>query len=211
MSKFYFEFLKRLNNIMYLKYDKVRRDFEEKHWAECDEIVWVFELLECPMKKPYRENFRELEEAERFKPSIMLGELLHQALSHYFPTSPFEDVKYRLLTMEGRRIILAGLPDWYDDEGNVLEFKYARRRPDAPLPHHAAQVGLYLNILGGETGELWYITPDGFACFTGIKPASDDEIAALLKSRKIPMWPDWECEYCPFVKLCGKSIESERL
>jgi len=195
-------FLQWLQNHMGTKYEGERVRFQELHEDEADRIVWVHELCECPEKALLEAEFPRLAENVRFKPAVMLGELIHIALERWgLEYTP--QVYHKTLDVDGERVMVAGMPDYVSKAcDTVVDFKYSAHIGQEPLQHHVLQVQLYMWLCDVKHGELWYFTHDSFKSFSMDIPASDENVKHEILYRSTPRWPEWECKYCEFRQLC---------
>ncbi len=58
---------------------KKRVEDRLSHQREKD-TFYVIDLVRCPLKAVYEEKFKELAIAELYKPSTLMGELIHMGL-----------------------------------------------------------------------------------------------------------------------------------
>jgi len=187
---------------MDIKYNCNRVRFKENVGDDVDRIVWVHELCECPEKIRFENDFPRLAENVRFKPAVMLGELIHIALEkwalEYVP-----QVYHKTVDVDGEKVMVAGMPDYVSKSLDVVvDFKYSRQIGREPLQHHRVQVALYKWLCNVSNGELWYFTHDGFKAFPVEDTVKDKGVALMIKHPQTPQWPEWECKYCEFRQLC---------
>ena len=100
---------------------------------------------------------------------------------------------------------LTGLPDLVDGEA-VYEVKFQRALPNQlPKPHHMLQARVYAWMAGKRVARLWYVSPDGLVEYE-LHPLTEDELKRHLKRwrHSTPLWPEWECRYCPWRELCER-------
>jgi len=197
-------FIRELADHMMRKYHERHEELRKRLGGDVDELYFVHELCECRRKRLMRKLYPELELARLFEPQIMLGELVHVAVEN-LTQSQHEVLKHKTLEVDGKKVRIAGTIDIYHPESEtVVEVKYARKLDsDTPLEHHKLQASLYAWLANAKTAEIWYITPEGMKMHKKIEPASRDEVEALIMDGKIPMWPKWECKYCPYTKICS--------
>jgi len=202
MTDLFNNFLAWLQNVMERKYDDRRFEFQRNLRDEVDRIVWVHELCECPEKVRFEIDFPQLAENVRFKPAVMLGELIHIALEKWgLEYTP--QVYHKILDVDGERVMVAGMPDYVSKSlDTVVDFKYSAHIGQEPLQHHVLQVQLYMWLCDVKHGELWYFTHDSFKSFSIDMPASDENVIHEILYRSIPRWPEWECKYCECRQIC---------
>jgi len=202
MTYLFNNFLAWLQNTMAEKYDRVRENFEHDFSGEADRIVWVHELCECPEKVRFEIDFPQLAENVRFKPAVMLGELVHVALERWALEYPLR-VYHKTLDIDDERVMVAGMPDYVSKTlDTVVDFKYSAHIGQEPLQHHVLQVQLYMWLCDVKHSELWYFTHDSFKSFSIDIPASDENVMQEIRHRSTPRWPEWECKYCEYRQLC---------
>ncbi|RLA83713.1 MAG: hypothetical protein DRG31_05840 [Deltaproteobacteria bacterium] len=195
-------FLLWLHNNMAKKYDEARARFEKNLPDDVDRVVWVHELCQCSEKKRFEIDFPELAETVRFKPAVMLGELVHIACERwgleYTPSIYSKRIK-----LKDETVIVAGMPDYVSKAlSTVVDFKYTANIGSEPLQHHRLQVALYKWLCNVENGEIWYFTHDAFKAFPVFDTVDEEQVKWLIASEKTPRWKDWECKYCEFRQLC---------
>jgi len=202
MTDLFNNFLQWLQNSMDIKYSCNRVRFKENAGDDVDRIVWVHELCECPEKVRFENDFPRLAENVRFKPAVMLGELIHIALEKW-AIEYTSQIYHKTLDIDGERVMVAGMPDYMSKSLDVVvDFKYSLQIGNEPLLHHVAQVTVYKWLCNVKHGELWYFTHDSFKSFPVEDTISDEGVAAMIKNKQIPRWPEWECKYCEFRQLC---------
>jgi len=199
-------FLLWLRNTMEKKYDQKRAEFEKNLPDDVDRVIWVHELCQCSEKKRFEADFPELAETVRFKPAVMLGELVHIAMEkwgmEYTPSIYSKRVK-----LKDETVIVAGMPDYISKAlSTVVDFKYSANIGNEPLRHHVLQVQLYMWLCSVENGELWYFTHDAFKAFPVSDTVNEEQVKWLITSEKTPRWKDWECKYCEFRQLCRHGV-----
>jgi len=202
MTDLFNNFLAWLQNVMWDKYNRRRFEFEANAGFDVDRIVWVHELCECPEKVLLEDEFPELAATVRFKPAVMLGELIHIALEKWgLEYTP--QIYHKTLDVDGERVMVAGMPDYVSKSlDTVVDFKYSAHIGQEPLQHHEVQVALYKWLCSVKHGELWYFTHDSFKAFPVRETVSDDDVKAMILLEETPRWPEWECKYCEYRQLC---------
>jgi len=202
MTDLFNNFLDWLQITMTHKYDDSRVDFKLKLPDGVSRVVWVHELCMCPEKVKFERGFPDLAAAVRFKPAVMLGELIHVALEKWaFEYVP--QIYHKTLDVDGERVMVAGMPDYVSKSlDTVVDFKYSAHIGQEPLQHHVLQVQLYMWLCDVKNGELWYFTHDSFKSFSIDIPASDENVMQEIRHRSTPRWPEWECKYCEYRQLC---------
>lgn len=203
-----------LVNLLY-NYVKAER---EKHKREPG-VLWVSDLVRCPLKRVYEERFPEIALSDMFKPSLVLGTLLHKGfegllkelLKEYTVQLEVEGSKEVLLE-SGEILVIKGRVDLLltrGDERVAVEIKSARSDRGIPQEHHVDQVRAYNWLLNLERSILIYVTPDRVTQFYVDERMSDSEIASIAASRKAPRY-SWECSYCSYSIVCPNKIVAQR-
>jgi len=202
MTDLFNNFLEWLQNTMNYKYEAKRIEFQEDVGDDVDRVIWVHELCECPEKARLENYFPQLSWTVRFKPAVMLGELIHVALEKWgLEYTP--QVYHKTLNVDGERVMVAGMPDYVSKSlDTVVDFKYSAHIGQKPLQHHVLQMQLYMWLCGVKHGELWYFTHDSFKSLSIDIPASDENVMQEIRHRSTPRWPEWECKYCEYRQLC---------
>jgi len=202
MTDLFNNFLAWLQISMDHKYNDPRVKLELELPDGVSRVVWVHELCECPEKAKFECDFPDLAATVRYKPAVMLGELIHIALEKWgLEYTP--QVYHKTLDVDGERVMVAGMPDYVSKSlDTVVDFKYSAHIGQEPLQHHVLQVQLYMWLCDVKNGELWYFTHDSFKPFSIDIPASDENVMQEIRHRSTPRWPEWECKYCEFRQIC---------
>ncbi len=200
------EFIKELANHIISKYHERHEKLRKKLNSGVDHFYFVHELCQCRRKERMRTLYPELYAAQVYEPAIMLGELVHlgvETLTH----SEKEVVKVKdIKTSIGTARIAGTIDIYYPEEGVAVDVKYVRKlKANAIMEHHKLQVSLYAWLANAKYGEIWYITPEGIRTYGPIKPANENTAKHLIEYPKTPMWPKWECKYCPYTKICPEN------
>lgn len=194
-----------LGKIVKIVYDRHRAQFEERRAELADPtVIYVTDLVSCTNKYFMRRLYPDL--AYAFEPPAVLGDLAHAGLESLlrehgflpeFQVEKHVEVGSALYRVKGR------VDAYNPDTGEVVEIKTARTLRAEPYEHHLAQINIYLNMLGSERGYLVYFTHDRIAEFAVRRAPVDLEglVARLLRNEAHPLYA-WECDYCPFRKLC---------
>jgi len=205
-------FIKSLADHIIEKYHRRHERLREELSEGVDHVYFVHELCECTRKSNLRRLYPRLYYAQARKPPVMLGELIHLGVESLLDYES-EVVVDKVIQIEGERVRVAGIMDLYDKERNiVIEVKYVNRlrnKPKSkkrgcglPLEHHRLQASLYAWLTNASHAEIWYITPKSIETYSLIKPANEKEVEQLIREEKSPRWPEWECKYCPYTKIC---------
>jgi CRISPR-associated exonuclease Cas4 len=110
-----------------------------------------------------------------------------------------------------RLYVISGMIDIIDPGTKTpIEIKYQTSLQKSPHEHHILQMRAYLWLLNTKQGEIIYISPEGLKTYAVSEPLTDEEVMALIKEEKTPRWPEWECQYCPYLQFCNKSIVKHR-
>ncbi len=188
--------------------EEARKRLESKLENE----VYVTDLVYCPLKYRYSKLYSEIALAASFSPVTVVGELVHMGLEKFLVDTLGSDavkteVEYeRDIVVEGTTYIVRGRVDAVVED-TVIEIKTSRSDTNIPYQHHIQQVRLYLWLTGLPRGLIVYLTPERVAEFSIETPASDGEVADLVRSiisgEPAPRYP-WECSYCPYSALCAR-------
>ena len=182
---------------------------QEKHEREPG-VVYVTDLLECPLKRRYEEIFPEVAKSDFFNPATLVGDIVHkgvQAVLQSFFGARFE-VEGEMV-FDGVRI--RGRADMLLDD-RVVDFKFVRSTYRIPHAHHLLQVRVYMRMFGKPKGSLLYIATDRVAEIDEddepslAKPITDEELKMLLSGRSTPMHEQWECNYCVWSNVCSRMV-----
>ncbi|AAY79690.1 CRISPR-associated protein Cas4 [Sulfolobus acidocaldarius] len=175
-------------------------------------VLYVTDLLRCPMKLRFETMYKEIALSEAFTPATMLGDLVHLGLQEFiksvYPNSQIEVEGEKTIPVDGKEIKIKGRADaiiQINDEKVIVEIKSARADRSLPHEHHKYQLQIYLWLFGIKRGLLVYITPDRVTEYSVNEPAEEVTIIRLaeetLKAKIAPRY-SWECEYCAFKTLC---------
>lgn len=175
-------------------------------------LVYVFrvhELVECPLKRKYRERFPDYAFTVFSKPKVVIGEMIDIA-SKVVSGLKYDYVAQRAVKVADRMVVgIIGNINIYDEErGEVIEVKFTDRLDKTPRVHHIEQVRLYLWLTKGFRGKLLYISPDGWREYFVSGTPDTEEVADYVYKLvngmvPAPKWK-WECKYCPFKEVCEK-------
>lgn len=202
-------------DVVDLIYSHARAE-REKHKRERG-VVWVTDLVRCPLKATYEELYPELSLQDVFKPSLIVGALIHRGLEGLLrelvrgfvvetEVEESKEVMLRdgsLVTVRGRLdVVLSG------DFGRVaVEIKSSRSDRGIPQRHHVDQVRGY-NWLADLTGSiLLYVTPTRIAQFYVEDRMDTSEVVDRATSKKAPRY-GWECAYCAYSVMCPSKTEA---
>jgi len=173
-------------------------------------VVYVTDLVECPLKRHFEEVYPEVAGADFFNPATLVGDIVHKGVASIL--SGFLDAKFEVegeMVFDGVRI--RGRADMLLED-RVVDFKFVKGSYNIPHPHHILQVRVYLRMFGKPNGSLLYIAPDRITEIDETvepnlaKPISDEELREMLQQRNTPLWSEWECSYCPWVNACPKVV-----
>jgi len=181
---------------------------QEKHQREPG-VIYVTDLLECPLKRQYEEMFPEVAKAGFFNPVTLVGDIIHKGIQAIFDgalDAKFEvdgEIVLNSAKIRGRADMLM--------EDRVVDFKFVRSTYRIPHLHHLLQVRLYMRMFNKPKGSLLYVATDRITeidetvepCLA--KPMTDEEIVMLLTQKNAPMWAEWECSVCQFSPCCSKA------
>jgi CRISPR-associated exonuclease Cas4 len=186
------------------KYIEERERMREKFKREGKQVIFVHELCECSEKRKMRQRFPDIERAEIYNPRFAIGQLIEEALRQRFGGEERKCTKE--LVVDGKPYLISGMIDIVEPEEKIpIEVKYQTSIQEKPLEHHILQLKLYLWLIGSERGELIYVSPEGLKFFIVREPLTEREVVELIKDRKSPRWPEWECQYCPYHQFCNRA------
>jgi len=188
------------------KYRVAHENLRKAYIREGYNVVFVHDLIRCPYKPLLEATFKGPDAADLLKSSVIVGELIHEALRAMFPEWEAEP-KEKELEVDGKKYIVLGQADLYNyDDDTVIEVKFSRSFKGLPRPQNDLQIAIYKWLYDAANGELWYLTPDGFKAFRPSFGVDDHYIRELIKDKKKPKWPKWECDYCIFRDICEHSL-----
>ncbi|RLE64843.1 MAG: hypothetical protein DRJ47_06625 [Thermoprotei archaeon] len=192
------------------------REKKKEHEFRSPDVIYVTELVSCPLKRLYANKYPEIADAELFSSVTLHGTLVHEAvlvlLQEKYSEMGYEvdrevEIEKQVLgyTIRGRIDLL--IRD--GEEVYVLELKNPKTRGQWPYEHNVDQVRIYMNIVGASRGVLMYVTHDGRATYEVDTSMSDNELECRVietVSRKIAPRYSWECRYCCYSHLCSKAV-----
>jgi CRISPR-associated exonuclease Cas4 len=186
-----------------------RRELQEKYKLP---VIFVHELLQCPLKQDFAQKFPEIEMASLYNSRFVVGWLIEEAVKKL--TGAKELKCHKAVETQNGRYVVAGTADAFlEKEDTVIEVKYLTGMFGAPHEHHILQLQLYLYLSGKKRGELWMFSPEG-TLFQPVEPASEQQVAELVESHvarnPAPKWADWECNLCLYEEWCGSSLRKVR-
>jgi CRISPR-associated exonuclease Cas4 len=183
---------------------------QEKHRRE-EGAVWVSDLVSCPKKREMERLYPEVAGLGFFNPAALLGDIVHRGvysiLGELGVPATFEvegEMEFQGLRIRGRADILT--------EDRVIDIKTARSDYGIPHTHHLLQVRIYMRMFNRPKGSILYITKDRIAEISEAeeaslsKPVADEELRMILDSQKVPMYEEFECDYCPYSRACPSKV-----
>lgn len=194
------------------------RRLERKRHPREPGVLWVTDLISCPLKYEYEIAHPDLVSLGTYDPHFILGDLVHLGLLRLlflarkqglFAVNLREEIEgYKKLEVDEEEIVLKGRLDVLleSEEGKIgYEIKYSRSDAGIPRDNHRLQASLYAWLFDLDQVRLIYITPERIAEFEVHEKISEVDVLTLIKEYKsktrVPRWP-WECKYCPFAILC---------
>ncbi len=199
----------RLSNFILKKlYEKRLEDHKSRIVELRDpKIIYVSDLLYCPLKRRFRLEYPELSFA--FEPNMILGELVHSGLQQELREMGFEIEKevQEKIVVNNEEYLLKGRIDAFSKD-LIIEIKTSKSSLGLPHPHHERQLRIYMAMTGVRKGLLIYITNDRVVEFPVEGSGIDigELVQHFLKAEHVPVW-DWECRICVFNKFCPYRID----
>jgi len=196
------------------KTERLERKSELMKKHRADDVLFVHELVQCPLKRVYAAKYPDIEDASIYNPRFVVGQMIEDAAKLYLSSEmDLEDRTFeKVVEVNGRKIVVAGSMDAYVSDGNAIEIKYLTGLYNTPHEHHVKQLAIYLNLAGLQKGELLQISPEGIKSVE-VGPISDEELLAAvdnaLRLGEAPLW-DWECRLCWYEFLCNRSLAREK-
>ncbi|BBL47846.1 CRISPR-associated protein Cas4 [Metallosphaera sedula] len=201
-----------------------RRLNDKKAHERKENVIYVTDLLYCPLKPKLRERFRELTYAESYNPSTLQGSLIHESVERILREELNAEVEVPIskeIVIGDQTYTILGRADAIKDNV-IIEVKTSRADVGIPRSEHVLQVRIYLNLINSDPkwnnrsvqnrtyyGVLLYITPDRVTEFHIEDGISDDELSGLVQdflyARDTPK-QEWECEYCVFDRVCPNKV-----
>jgi CRISPR-associated exonuclease Cas4 len=176
-----------------------------------EDTLYVTDLVRCPLKVRFEEQYKELAMSEVFAPSMLLGDLVHSGLEDFLKREFNAEVEVEVekeIPVNGKTVKIKGRADAIIQQNNeriVVEIKSAKGDKGLPLEHHKAQLQLYLWLFNVRKGILIYVTPDRVTEYIIDQPADEVGVIRLteetLRASKAPRY-QWECKYCVFKVIC---------
>jgi len=203
-------FLRNIFNDMEYRY-RIKREVYRRELQEMP-VIFVHELLQCPLKQDFAQKFPEVEMASLYNSRFVVGYLIEEAVKKL--TGARELECYRIVETQNGSYVVAGTADAFlEKEDTIIEVKYLTGLYGSPHTHHILQLQLYLYLSGKSRGELWMFSPEGAFAYP-VEPANDQQVAELVESylakNPTPKW-EWECERgCVFEEWCGSSLRKVR-
>ncbi len=173
--------------------------------------LYVTDLIRCPKKIKYEEEYKELAISQVYEPSTLLGDLVHAGLENFIKTNLNAEIEVeneKELQVLGDTYKIKGRADAIvnvNDQKVVIEIKSARSDRGLPHLHHKMQLQIYLWLFGTKKGILVYVTPDRITEYEVNDPLDESTIIRLIEDtitmRGAPRF-EWECRYCIFSIIC---------
>lgn len=179
-------------------------------------VIWVTDLVRCPLKRVYEDRYPDLVLQEIFKPSLIIGTLVHRGLENllrelvreYSVETEVEGSRDVILD-DGSVVSIRGRLDMLlvrDFERVAVEIKSSRSDKNIPQKHHVDQVRAYNWLMDLSGSILLYVTPARVTQFYIEDRMDDSEVVSRVTSKKAPRY-SWECSYCIFSVMCPYKIE----
>lgn len=196
-------------DLVSLLYEWVREE-REKHKRETG-VLWVTDLVRCPLKRDFEDKYPELLGGLTLRPSILAGKVAHVGMEAILERRlngvAIEVEGERELEVEGTEIRVRGRIDAVvGSEG--IELKTARADLGIPQKHHVDQARAYNWLFDLKGTVLLYITPDRITQYRIDERMDDSEVKERILSSEAPRY-DWECGYCPYSVVCPKKRTQE--
>lgn len=178
---------------------------------------YVTDLIYCPLKHRYQKLYKELAISSSIIPTAILGEFTHYGVEKIL-IDIFGTDKVKIEVECEKDINVDGVV--YNVKGRIdavvgdyiIEIKTARSDVSIPISHHILQTRIYMWLMGYQKALLLYVTASRIAEYIIDKPASDVEVAELIRSTlsgvPAPRYP-WECRYCIYSMLCPSKKYTE--
>ncbi len=189
---------------------KMKKEMREERKRE-PHIYWVTDLVRCPLKREYEENYPEISLGSLFSPNAIIGDLIHLGLEEIFRrvlsnATVLTEVEgsRRLSLPDGREVEVRGRSDVIIESGGTrfgVEIKSVRSDAKIPLEHHIDQARLYNWLFNLGLTYLVYITHERITQYPVDQKASDEEVISRITSKTYPRYL-WECRYCDYAVLC---------
>lgn len=188
----------------------IAKSERERHRREKG-VMWVTDLVRCPLKKSYEERFPELSLQDLFKPNLIIGTLIHRG---------FESLMRELVRDFAVETEVEGSRDVLLDDGSVvsvrgrldillsrgfeklaIEIKTSRSDRNIPQKHHLDQVRAYNWLFELIGSVLVYITPSRVTQYYVEERMDTGEVVSRISSKRAPRY-SWECSYCVYSVMC---------
>jgi len=199
------------NRILKVLYLNKLKEHEERLLELQDEkIIYVSDLVSCSHKRVLRRHYPEV--YFQFEPVPFLGTLAHIGLEKTLEEQGLKiEEEFQVpFDLEGTIYTIKGRVD-ARGENFIVEIKTSRSDQGIPRLHHVLQLQLYCMFLEVEEGILIYVTPSRVAEYNVKR--TDIDLRTLVEETVMdlrhPRW-EWECKYCPFLKLCGYAVKKPK-
>ncbi|WP_338599380.1 CRISPR-associated protein Cas4 [Sulfolobus tengchongensis] len=181
-----------------------------------ENTIYVTDLVRCPRKIKYENQYKELSITQVYEPSAILGDLLHIGLETLLKNNFNADAEVeaeRNIQVLGKTYKIKGKADVLikneNDKKIVIEIKSSRSDKGLPHIHHKIQLQIYLWLFSAEKGILVYITPDRITEYEVNDPLDEATIIRyaedIITLRNAPKF-NWECKYCVFSAICPSKL-----
>jgi len=181
-----------------------RVEEHNKHKREKD-IVWVTDLIYCPLKPKYETKYPILSEANCYDPYTMQGLLVHvgleKLLEEWFNAKTEAEAERSL----GNKRIRGRIDALLENSRIGIEIKTAKADSYIPYEHHIEQAKTYNWLSNLDKTILVYVTPERIAEYEITESYSNAEIRNMLSNLKTPKY-DWECSYCSYSLICPSKV-----
>ncbi len=185
-------------------------------------VIFITDLIRCPLKRIYEDKFPELTLSEILNPASILGDLVHLGLEDIIKDFMknceviVEEEFEKVVELEGEKYYIRGRPDIVLKASNrvmVVEIKSSRSDINIPYQHHILQTQLYAWLVNAKEGILIYVTPDRISEYSlsqlNVNVPTDDDVRNMIKElvtiTTAPKYK-WECKYCRFSSICPNKV-----
>ena len=198
-----------ITQIIYQRY--LKHIYDKYVATRRQDVYYVHEFTLCYMKAQILRQLNQIRmiSEELLKDTVVIGEIIHEALLRLIDNEPKEVCK------QIEDIEICGTADALIDD-TVIEIKYVSSMKRIlqktqqnqvklkPLEHHVLQARMYGWLYDARNVILLYVTPRKLI-EVRLTPMDENEVRQhvlnWINLKPTPMW-DWECKLCTLKKLC---------
>jgi len=185
-------------------------------------VVWITDLVSCPLKRKLSEMYPELSEADPFNPVTLEGDIVHIGLEKLLKDIYGDRFQAEV---EGEKkvsgVTVRGRIDGLIDKVYGIEIKSVKGDYRTPHTHHVMQALLEMWLFDLLEVEIVYVSRDSVLSYIVSDRVNrpewsenyilkdrltDNDVAKMIADNTAPRYPEFECRYCSFAFCCPAKV-----